>query len=154
MVERVLRTKAELVAGKGDPGATSWRVPVGRFWDTAGAGVVFLVPEYDDGYIKAIREGDWDSSDEAKQLERLEEEMAEEDEAREASRLRRRFAGFRFQARASAGKLRLPKHVVWLIARDNDLRDVTLVFTPPAIEIWASCRWQDYLSGHLFLRGG
>jgi|GEM_PF-5606194 len=128
---------------------SAWRLRTG-FWAQSPTGVVLLVPDFEQGYIAAIREDDWKGSAEAQELADLDAEIEECEDPPKTQRLKRFRAAGLFGSNLSKGRLTIPRDIVWLVARDNADRDVTLVFREPVIEIWATRRWQDYLAGVLF----
>ena len=152
---RTYRTVAEEVGGKKRGRgqlAASWRIRCGEFWaeGVADKEVVFLVPDFEAGYIAAVREANWDESQPARAIGDLDAEVEDSDDERE-QRLKRVRATSILRGSLSGGRFAIPREIVWLLQRDNEeLRDVTVIYLDPIIEIWPTRRWQDYLSGHLF----
>ncbi len=136
-----------------DQVAISWRIRGGAFWPGDLKGELVLVPNFDEGYIAAVREEDWEGSPLERVLADLDSEIDDAEHDERGERLKRVRAASIFRGSLSKGKVAIPREIVWLLQRDNETqRDVTLVFVERVVEIWPTRRWQDYLAGHLFKR--
>ncbi len=150
------RTKAEEIRGKKTEKSRaelSWRVRGGGFWPDNLKEELLLLPDFEMGYIAAVREDDWEGSKPARALADLDSELDDAVDGERADRLERVRAASVFRGSLSNGKVAIPREIVWLLQRDNeDDRDVTLVSVGPVVELWPTRRWEDHLAGHLFNR--
>lgn len=155
---RTYRTTAEEVRSKKtqeDRVPVSWRIRGGGFWAEDLKGQLFLIPDFEVGYIAVVREEDWHGSQPAHALADLDAAIEEAEDRQGAECLKRVRAASVFRGSLSKGKAAIPREIVWLLQRDNEeQRDVTLVQLEPVVEIWPTRRWAEYLAGHLFSPAG
>ena len=113
---------------------------------------LLLLPNYEIGYIAAIRQDDWEGSRLALALADFDSELDDAVDDDLAERLKRVRAASVYGGSLSNGRVAIPRDIAWLLQRENEERDITLVHVEPVVELWPTRRWEDYLAGHLFNR--
>ena len=139
----VRRTKKK----EGKDRSRSWRVSVDKFWGESDSGTVYFVPDYDLGYISAIRAADWPGSAQAQALADLDADIGDSDDQHEKRRLRRLRAAFVFDGVLSQGRISVPRELVWILERENKHRDLIILSVGHVVEIWPVQQWQHYIAG-------
>lgn len=153
--QRTYRTKAEYPRDKKTEKSRakwSWRVRGCGFWPDDLKEELLLLPNFEIGYIAAIRQDDWEGSSLALALADFDSELDDAVDDDRAERLKRVRAASVFQGSLSNGRVVIPREIAWLLQRENEERDITLVHVEPVVELWPTRRWEDYLAGHLFNR--
>ena len=119
---RTYRTVAERVGGKavGSTAPVAWRIRTGGLWKSNIKDKLILAADFDEGFLTAVREGDWENTKAARRVRGVQSAVDDVGDEAGADRLQRVLCASVFEATLSGGRITIPREIVWLVQRDND----------------------------------